>query len=123
MEKYWDVMRGMIGLSTTCGEAIELLHERLHQNQIHEMAYLMADIADACNQLEKSTGMISSFLLSDNRLEELTKFRTEILEKLVGAFEQSDQVLAIQVLSSQMIPLQKEWQEEMTSYVVPHVLS
>ncbi|MGG1440484.1 hypothetical protein ABE354_00230 [Brevibacillus laterosporus] len=123
MEKYWDVMRGMIGLSITCGEAIELLYERLHQSQIHEMAYLMADITDACNQLEQSIGVVSPFLLSDNRLEELTKIRAEILEKLVVAFERKDQVLAIQVLSSQMIPLQNQWQEEMTSNVVPHVLS
>ncbi|MBG9800513.1 hypothetical protein [Brevibacillus laterosporus] len=123
MEKYWDVMRGMIGLSITCGEAIELLYERLHQSQIHEMAYLMADITDACNQLEQSIGVVSPFLLSDNRLEELTKIRAEILEKLVVAFERKDQVLAIKVLSSQMIPLQNQWQEEMTRNVVPHVLS
>lgn len=116
-------MRGMVGLSITCGQAIELLYDRLHQNHIHEMVYLMEDIANACDQLEQSIELISPYLLSENSLEELARARTEILEKLVVAFERKDQVLAINLLSSRMVPLQREWQEEITRNVVPHVLS
>ncbi|MEZ2658258.1 hypothetical protein [Aneurinibacillus aneurinilyticus] len=122
MENKIHVMKHVLELSQTMGEALEHIKAQVNEGQEANTIELANDTMSAFASIIQSMG---TFLgdLPKNKIEEYTNILLKSFDVLATTYEQQQGVKTLEVLQFNVLPAYKKWKEELENQLQRYVVS
>jgi len=122
MEKYREVIERILELLNTMEEGLDYVQNQLGELKYEEALIVVKDLIDALDSIDSSIQPMDN-KLPQNNISALSSSLKACFDKVVGKFDQNNEVIIDSLLEKEVIPEFARWREEIDKVLRPYIIS